>query len=60
MSLRQHCGDIEEEVFKILKKKKNISDIVPKVRSKRQEQELKACYKKLKLYPFPYNVIEGL
>ena len=49
---------IKKEVLKNVKEKKNITDIVPNLRSKTQEQELRACYKKLKFYPS--YVIEGL
>ena len=42
--------DYEKEVFTILKEKKNISDIVPNLRTKKQKTDLKKYNYKLKKF----------
>jgi len=50
--------DFEKEVFTILKEKKNISDIVPNLRTKKQKTDLKKYNNKLN--KFGKYIVEGV
>ena len=48
----------EQQVFTILNEKKNISDIVSNLRTKKQNTDLKAC--NYKLNKFGKDIVEGV